>query len=120
LNCASQCHVSDPGGLASGIQIPESERRIQHAAVEAMQIYKELSEIERAFSGLKEESRCAHLSQEVDRTVAHIFVASLAFVFDRGLEKKPKSVGIDIPSKEAWQLLKEVRVVEIDLGWLKP
>jgi len=47
---------------------------------------------------------------------AHIFVASLAFLLDRALEKKLKSAQIDISSEEAWQLLKTVRVVEIDLG----
>jgi hypothetical protein len=47
---------------------------------------------------------------------AHIFVASLAFLLDRALEKKLKSAPIDISSEEAWQLLKTVRVVEIDLG----
>ena len=47
---------------------------------------------------------------------AHIFVASLAFLLDRALEKKLKASAIDLSSKEAWQLLKTVRVVEIDLG----
>ena len=43
-------------------------------------------------------------------------MASLAFLLDRALEKKLKAAGIDISSKEAWQILKTVRVVEIDLG----
>jgi transposase len=87
------------------------------SAVEAVEIYKELSEIERAFSGLKDviEMRPIY-HRKVDRTEAHIFVASLAFLLDRALEKKLKSAGIDISSKEAWQLLKTVRVVDIDLG----
>jgi len=54
--------------------------------------------------------------RKADRVRAHIFVASLAFLLDRALEKKLKSSDIDISSKEAWQLLKTVRVVEIDLG----
>ena len=45
-----------------------------------------------------------------------MFVASLAFLLDRALEKKLKSAGLDISSREAWQLLKTVRVVEIDSG----
>ena len=32
------------------------------------------------------------------------------------LEKKLKSAGVDISSKEAWQLLKTVRVVDLELG----
>jgi hypothetical protein len=43
-------------------------------------------------------------------------VASLAFLLDRALEKKLKSAGLDISSREAWQLLKTIRVVEIHVG----
>ena len=85
--------------------------------VEAVTVYKELSEVERAFAELKDviEMRPIY-HRKADRVRAHIFVASLAFLLDRALEKKLKSSDIDISSKEAWQLLKTVRVVEIDLG----
>jgi len=32
------------------------------------------------------------------------------------LRKKLKSAGIDLSSKQAWQMLKTVRIVDIDLG----
>jgi transposase len=87
------------------------------SAIEAVGIYKELSEVERAFSCLKDviEMRPIY-HQKAHRTEAHIFVASLAFLLDRALEKKLKSAGLDISSKEAWQLLRTVRVVDINLG----
>lgn len=87
------------------------------SAVEAVGVYKELSEVERAFSGLKDviEMRPIY-HRKAHRTEAHIFVASLAFLLDRALEKKLKSAGVDISSKEAWQLLGTVRVVDINLG----
>jgi transposase len=87
------------------------------SAQEAVQVYKDLSEVERAFCSLKDviEMRPIY-HQKADRTQAHIFVASLAFLLDRALEKKLKAAGSDISSKEAWQILKTVRVVEIDLG----
>jgi transposase len=87
------------------------------SAIEAVGVYKELSEVERAFSGLKDviEMRPIY-HQKAPRTEAHIFVASLAFLLDRALEKKLKSAGVDISSKEAWQLLRTVRVVDINLG----
>jgi len=85
--------------------------------VEAVAVYKELSEVERAFSTLKDVIDLRPIyHHKADRVRAHIFVASLAFLIDRALEKKLKSVQIDISSKEAWQLLKTVRVVEIDVG----
>lgn len=87
------------------------------SALDAVAIYKELSEVERAFRGLKDviEMRPVY-HQKAHRVKAHIFVASLAFLLDRAVEKKLKSAQIDISSEEAWQMLKTVRVVEIDLG----
>ncbi len=87
------------------------------SAIEAVTVYKELSEVERAFAELKDVIEMRPIYHQSARRVhAHIFVASLAFLLDRALEKKLKAAGIDISSKEAWQILKTVRVVEIDLG----
>lgn len=85
--------------------------------IEAVEIYKDLSEVERAFSGLKDviEMRPIY-HRTVPRVEAHIFLASLSFLLDRALEKKLKSAGNDLSSKQAWQALKTVRVVDIDLG----
>lgn len=85
--------------------------------VQAVEIYKDLSEVERAFSGLKDviEMRPIY-HRTASRLEAHIFIASLAFLLDRALEKKLKSAGMDLSSPQAWQTLKTVRVVDIDLG----
>lgn len=84
--------------------------------IQAVEVYKELSEVERAFRELKDviEMRPIY-HHKSDRVRAHVFVASLAFLLDRALEKKLKSLQLDISSKEAWQLLRTIRVVEIDL-----
>ena len=91
------------------------------SAPQAVEIYKELSEVERAFAELKDviEMRPIY-HQKASRVQAHIFVASLAFLLDRALEKKLKSAGLDLSSKQAWQILKTVRVVEIELGHGEP
>lgn len=87
------------------------------SALDAVATYKELSEVERAFRNLKDVIDMRPIyHQKPQRVQAHIFVASLAFLLDRALEKKLKSAKIDISSQEAWQLLKTVRVVDIDLG----
>jgi len=85
--------------------------------IEAVEIYKDLSAVERAFSGLKDviEMRPIY-HRTVPRVEAHIFIASLAFLLDRALEKTLKSAGKDLSSKQGWQALKTVRVVDIDLG----
>lgn len=87
------------------------------SAVKVVEIYKELSEVERAFAELKDviEMRPIYHHKD-DRVKAHIFIASLAFLLDRALEKKLKSARLEFSSKEAWQILKTVRVVEIELG----
>ena len=75
------------------------------------------SDVERAFGmmgGCHRDAPIFH--QKAERVQGHVFVASLAFLLDRALEKKLKSAGLDISSREAWQLLKTVRVVEIGLG----
>ena len=85
--------------------------------VEAVTVYKDLTEVERAFAELKDVIQMRPIyHHKADRVRAHIFVASLAFLLDRALEKKLKAAGVDLSSKEAWQLLKTVRVVEIDVG----
>jgi hypothetical protein len=65
-----------------------------------VEIYKDLSEVERAFSELKDviEMRPIYHRTEA-RVQAHIFIASLAFLLDRALEKKLKSAGMDLSSK---------------------
>lgn len=87
------------------------------SAIEAVEIYKDLSEVERAFRELKDviEMRPIY-HQKPHRVEAHVFVAALAFLIDRALEKKLKAAGSDMSSKEAWQVLKTVRVVEFNLG----
>jgi transposase len=91
------------------------------SALEAVQTYKELSEVERAFCQLKDVIEMRPIYHQTDRRVeAHLFVAALAFLLDRALEKKLKAAGLDLSSKEAWQLLRTVRVVEIDVRQKEP
>jgi transposase len=85
--------------------------------VEAVQHYKELSEVERAFSRLKDVIEMRPIFHKTDsRVQAHIFVAALAFLIDRALEKKLKAAKVDLSSREAWQALKTIRVVDFALG----
>ena len=54
--------------------------------------------------------------QTDDRVEAHIFVAAMAFLIHRALEKKLKAARLDLSATEALTILKSVRVVDIDLG----
>jgi len=91
------------------------------SAQQAVQVYKELSEVERAFCRLKDVIEMRPIYHQTNRRVeAHLFVAALAFLLDRALEKKLKAAGMDLSSQEAWQVLRTVRVVEIDVGRPEP
>ena len=82
-----------------------------------MRLYKELSEVERAFANLKDVLDMRPIYHRTDdRVQAHIFVAALAFLLHRAIEKKLKAAALDLSATEALTALKSVRVVDIDLG----
>lgn len=86
-------------------------------AVEAVTIYKELSEVERAFANLKDVIEMRPIYHRTDaRVQAHIFVAALAFLLHRTIEKKLKAAGLDLSSTDALQALRSVRVVDFMMG----
>jgi len=85
--------------------------------VQAVMLYKRLSEVERAFCHLKDVIDLRPIYHQTDHRVeAHIFVAALAFLLHRALEKKLKAAGLDLSATEALQALRTVRAVEIHLG----
>ena len=85
--------------------------------VEAVRLYKELSEVERAIANIKDVLEMRPIYHRTDdRVQAHILVAVLAFVLHRTIEKKLKKAKLDLSATEALTALKTVRVVDIDLG----
>jgi transposase len=87
------------------------------SAVDAVRFYKELSEVERAFANLKDVLDMRPIYHQTDdRVKAHIYVATLAFVLHRAVEKKLKAAGLDLSATEAFNALKCVRVVDFGLG----
>jgi hypothetical protein len=87
------------------------------SAIDAVRLYKELSEVERSFANLKDVIDMRPIYHQTDdRVEAHIFVAALAFLIHRALEKKLKAARLDLSATEALTILKSVRVVDIDLG----
>jgi transposase len=87
------------------------------SAVDAVRLYKELSEVERSFANLKDVIDMRPIYHQTDERVqAHIFVAALAFLLHRAIEKKLKAARLDLSATEALTILKSIRVVDIDLG----
>lgn len=85
--------------------------------LEAVRIYKELSEVERAFANLKDVIELRPIYHQTEKRVqAHLFVAALAFLLHRALEKKLKAAGLDLSATAALEALRTVRVVDLELG----
>jgi transposase len=87
------------------------------SAIEAVAAYKDLNEVERGFSHLKNllELRPVYHHRD-ERVQAHVFVAALALLLDRALEKSLRAAGSHLSSPFAWQALEMIRCVEVDLG----
>jgi transposase len=85
--------------------------------LEAVVAYKQLNEVERGFAHLKGllEVRPVYHHKD-DRVRAHVFVAALAFLLDRALEKKLRAAKSSFSSSVAWQVLETIRCVEVQVG----
>ena len=79
---------------------------------EVVSQYKALNEVERGFHALKDPIGMRPIWHRVERRVrAHIFVAALAFLMDRMLERVLKDAGVAISAEAAWSALQTVRQV---------
>jgi hypothetical protein len=82
--------------------------------VQAVSLYQELSEVERAFANLKDAIELRPIYHRTDQRVqAHIFVAALAFLLHRALEQQLKAAELDL---SATQALRSVKVVDLTLA----
>jgi transposase len=85
--------------------------------VEAVEAYKELSSVERAFRSLKDVIEMRPIYHRDDERVqGHIFVAALAFLLERALEKKLKAAGSKLSGEAALEALRTIHVVEMEVG----
>ncbi|MEW6368634.1 MAG: IS1634 family transposase [Acidobacteriota bacterium] len=85
--------------------------------VQAVAAYKLLNDVERGFAHLKGllEIRPIHHRRE-QRVRAHIFVAALAFLVDRALEKKLRQANSTLSSPFAWSALETIRCVKLNIN----
>jgi len=80
---------------------------------EAVQHYKDLSEVERGFRSLKDPLGMRPIWHRAERRVkAHILVAALAFLIERMLERALKDAGVDLSARSALEALKTIRLVQ--------
>jgi len=85
-------------------------------AMEAVRIYKELTEVERGFRHLKDVLAMRPIYHRVaPRVKAHIFIAALALLLERLLERRLKEAGMDLSAPEALEATSTIRVVTFRL-----
>ena len=79
---------------------------------EAVAQYKALNEVERGVHALEDPIGMRSIWHRVERRVrAHIFVAALAFLIDRMLERALKDADVALLAEAAWSALQTVRHV---------
>ncbi len=85
-------------------------------AQDAVQQYKELMELERGFRSLKDILALRPIyHQRQSRVKAHIFVAALALLAQRLLERHLQQAQVNMSAAEAMQALETIRVVKFHL-----
>ena len=114
-------YFEHPGHLApekalEGKYVIQTEE-LDLSALQAVEAYKDLTEIERSFRELKDlvEMRPIY-HRRPKRVRAHIFVAALAFLLARALEKKLKAAKVPMSSAQALEALRTMHVVDIRVG----
>jgi transposase len=79
--------------------------------------YKDLIDIEDGFRQLKDFIRVAPVYHwKYRRVKAHIFICVLALLLERYLEKKLKQAGLELSARKAFEKLKNIKVVENQVG----
>jgi transposase len=95
------------------IQTDQPDLKAQDAVAQ----YKELNEVERGFHALKDPISMRPLWHHTERRVrAHIFVAALAFLLDRMLERALRDANVNLSSTAAWRALETIRHVRFQVN----
>ncbi len=85
--------------------------------LEAVAQYKELNEVERGFRSLKDPIGMRPIWHHHERRVrAHIFVAALAFLLERMLERALKDAGVSLSAQAALTALQTIRQVRFQVN----
>lgn len=109
-------------------QALEAEKRIEGKYViatteknlsvqEAVEKYKELMEVERGFRRLKDVLAMRPIYHRVEHRVrAHVFVAALALLVQRYLERRLQDAGLELSAERAMDALATIRAVTFRLA----
>jgi transposase len=95
------------------IQTDQAEMTARDAVAQ----YKELNEVERGFRSLKDPLGMRPIWHRSERRVrAHVFVAALAFLLERMLERALKDAGVPLSAQAALTALQTIRHVRFQVN----
>ena len=84
-------------------------------AVEAVEEYKQLVQVEQCFAQLKDVIEMRPVwHQTPERVQAHLFVAGLALLLHRLLERQLQAAREDLSANAAWKALATIKLVEFE------
>jgi len=85
--------------------------------LDAVRTYKDLTDVERGFRHLKDVLAVRPIYHRVEpRVRAHIFVAALALLVERLLERRLKEAGVNLSAPDALEALATIRLVTFHLA----
>jgi len=107
-------HLPREQRLEGRYVIATSEAKMD--AVTAVQTYKELMEVERSFRNWKDVLALRPIyHQTPGRTRAHVFVAALALLLQRLLERRLQEAGVELSAEHALETVQTIRHVTFRL-----
>src|SRR5262249_47524049 len=91
------------------------------SVLDAVALYKELSDVEQGFRQLKDVLEMRPIYHQVEHRVkAHIFVAALALLVQRLLQRRLMDAGVDLSAERAMEALSTVHLVTLRLEGQDP
>jgi hypothetical protein len=110
----SSQHLKREKRLEGKYVIATSEKDL--SASDAVAMYKELSDLERGFRQLKDVLAMRPIYHRIEpRVRAHIFVAALALLLQRLLERRLGEAEVDLSAPQALQAVSTIRLVTFQL-----
>jgi len=110
----SETHLEREKKIEGKYVIATSEKGL--SVLDAVALYKDLTEVERGFRRLKDVMAPRPIYHQVEpRVKAHIFVAALALLVQRLLDRRLKEAGVDPSPERAMEALSTVRLVTFRL-----
>jgi transposase len=87
------------------------------SALDAVALYKQLTEVERGFRRMKDVLSMRPVYHQVEpRVRAHIFVAALGLLLQTLLQHRLDAAAVDLSAEQALQALETVRHVRFEIG----